>query len=260
MVAWQSDKRVTAAWQQAGTRVKRLNRGGTGTGLRSLDLNDLAVASEVRGNAAGEHRYQPSPMQPEKVVQYFDDVERLRHLLVFDSQRRLWCKKQQHRDGSQREVPYSTSHLSGDSYAVDVDLNIYSRPYQHEGDDLAIHHSSYLAGKAVLCAGMIIIDDGKLLHIDNESGHYKPSTSNLLNLLAALRLEHQIPLANVTTKDVVLPNLDGMSVLPLMYFPAARYLAQRGQMSEEDGGGKDSTPWWEDRAARCVAGNLRADS
>ncbi|MBN82332.1 MAG: hypothetical protein CMJ70_19555 [Planctomycetaceae bacterium] len=220
----------------------------------------MAVASEVRGNAAGEHRYQPSPMQPEKVVRYFDDVERLRHLLVFYAQRRLWCKKQQHRDGSQREVPYSTSHLSGDSYAVDVDLNIYSRPYQNEGDDLAIHHSSYLAGKAVLCAGMIIIDDGKLLHIDNESGHYKPSTSNLLNLLAALRLEHQIPLANVTTKDVVLPNLDGMSVLPLMYFPAARYLAQRGQMSEEDGGSKDSTPWWEDRAARCVAGNLRADS
>ena len=199
-------------------------------------------------------------MQPEKVVRYFDDVERLRHLLVFYAQRRLWCKKQQHRDGSQREVPYSTSHLSGDSYAVDVDLNIYSRPYQNEGDDLAIHHSSYLAGKVVLCAGMIIIDDGKLLHIDNESGHYKPSTSNLLNLLAALRLEHQIPLANVTTKDVVLPNLDGMSVLPLMYFPAARYLAQRRQMSEEDGGGKDSTPWWEDRAARCVAGNLRADS
>tara|TARA_B100000029_G_scaffold395235_1_gene392975 strand:+ start:471 stop:1190 length:720 start_codon:yes stop_codon:yes gene_type:complete len=41
MAACQSDKRVTAAWQQAGTRVKRLNRGGTGTGLRSLDLNDL---------------------------------------------------------------------------------------------------------------------------------------------------------------------------------------------------------------------------
>ena len=41
MATWQSDKRVTAAWQQAGTRVKRLNRGGTGTGLRPLDSSRL---------------------------------------------------------------------------------------------------------------------------------------------------------------------------------------------------------------------------
>lgn len=37
------------------------------------------------------------------------------------------------------------------------------------------YHSSYMAGRDVLCAGRIFVRQGKLVGIDNASGHYKPS-------------------------------------------------------------------------------------
>ncbi|HEY4358732.1 MAG TPA: hypothetical protein VGN16_23495, partial [Acidobacteriaceae bacterium] len=42
---------------------------------------------------------------------------------------------------------------------------------------------SYNAGKAVLCAGMLTIKQGKLTYISTSSGHYKPKREHLHRLL-----------------------------------------------------------------------------
>src|SRR5581483_11341387 len=51
------------------------------------------------------------------------------------------------------------------------------------------NHSSFNAGREVMCAGMIWIAGGKLLHIDNQSGHYAPTTQHLTDALAFLSEE-----------------------------------------------------------------------
>ena len=41
------------------------------------------------------------------------------------------------------------------------------------------HHSSFVGGQAVRCAGMIRIDNGKVSQVSNDSGHYQPSEKQL---------------------------------------------------------------------------------
>ncbi|OAI38714.1 hypothetical protein AYO40_01790 [Planctomycetaceae bacterium SCGC AG-212-D15] len=49
---------------------------------------------------------------------------------------------------------------------------------RHVGE--AFHHSSLRGGKKVKCAGILRAKDGKVTHVDNNSGHYQPSSHHLL--------------------------------------------------------------------------------
>lgn len=49
------------------------------------------------------------------------------------------------------------------------------------------HHSSFLAGRPVACAGVISVRDGELTMISNESGHYKPNEAFMLQALNELK-------------------------------------------------------------------------
>ncbi len=49
------------------------------------------------------------------------------------------------------------------------------------------HHSSFVSGRRVRCAGMIKIDQGRVAAISNNSGHYRPSQHHLLNLVRFLQ-------------------------------------------------------------------------
>ncbi len=49
------------------------------------------------------------------------------------------------------------------------------------------NHSSFLGGGSVICAGEIIIEDGKITFINNRSGHYQPKDETLDNAIAKLR-------------------------------------------------------------------------
>jgi len=60
------------------------------------------------------------------------------------------------------------------------------------------NHSSFTAGKEVICAGNIKIHNGVLQYVDNASGHYKPTRDHLHNLLAIFAGEG-IDLTTVTT-------------------------------------------------------------
>lgn len=46
-----------------------------------------------------------------------------------------------------------------------------------------VHHSSMESGKKVKCSGMIAVKNGKIHHVDNNSGHYQPGSHHLLNFV-----------------------------------------------------------------------------
>ncbi len=48
------------------------------------------------------------------------------------------------------------------------------------------HHSSFLSGGAVQCAGMIRIEQGRVKFVSNNSGHYKPPKERLLKFVREL--------------------------------------------------------------------------
>ncbi len=48
------------------------------------------------------------------------------------------------------------------------------------------NHSSFCAGREVICAGTIYFWKGQLIHIDNNSGHYAPNRQALFNAVSIL--------------------------------------------------------------------------
>jgi hypothetical protein len=64
------------------------------------------------------------------------------------------------------------------------------------------HHSSFLSGKAVICAGEIAIDNGVITHIDNCSGHYLPVTQHLIDCVRVLERKYGVNLQNITVMDM----------------------------------------------------------
>lgn len=61
------------------------------------------------------------------------------------------------------------------AYVIDLEGNLYINPHKVG----QYHHSSFIGGKKVLCAGMIKVIDGKIRNINTNSGHYKPSNLHL---------------------------------------------------------------------------------
>ena len=56
---------------------------------------------------------------------------------------------------------------------------------EHVGHKM--HHSTFVSGSTVRCAGMVQIVQGKITYLDTHSGHYKPSEQNLLKFVNYLR-------------------------------------------------------------------------
>ena len=49
-----------------------------------------------------------------------------------------------------------------------------------------MNHSSFCAGREVISAGMVFFWKGQMIHIDNLSGHYKPTRENLFSAVTIL--------------------------------------------------------------------------
>jgi hypothetical protein len=56
---------------------------------------------------------------------------------------------------------------------------------QHMGQQF--HHSSFVSGGAVRCAGMISIENGQVTALSNNSGHYKPRKDHVRNFVIFLQ-------------------------------------------------------------------------
>jgi hypothetical protein len=71
--------------------------------------------------------------------------------------------------------------------------NVANRKGPAEQARGVMNHSSFCAGREVICAGNIYIWKGQLLHIDNGSGHYAPTRDHLRKALKSLAADFGMP-------------------------------------------------------------------
>ena len=122
---------------------------------------------------------------------YLSKQERLRYLLS------LWPDQLLHLAG--RDTPYQTRSADfNDIFAMDM------MEYIYVGDPKAgrFHHSTFMSGKPVLCAGELQVLGGRITFISNESGHYMPSTQDLMACVGVLQNRYGANLSRIKVKDL----------------------------------------------------------
>ncbi len=120
-----------------------------------------------------------------KSVQYFSEQQRKQYTARITSEGIIFV-------GKSRE-PYDTSNYKGKqpgyaAFSMDALGNLYLG--QHVIGDL--HHSSFLSGERIVASGMMKIKRGKIKEINNSSGHYKPTLTNIKQLLQLLKSRREI--------------------------------------------------------------------
>lgn len=79
-------------------------------------------------------------------------------------------------------VAVISAHFSG--YVLSQGGDFYTGPHfaprpGPQGGNTGRYHSSYFGGEAILSAGEIRIDDGQVVEINTNSGHYQPTPTHL---------------------------------------------------------------------------------
>lgn len=87
------------------------------------------------------------------------------------------------------------THVSGKGWAIFV-MAPDNKIYSHSHKVGAFHHSSFLSGGAIQCAGEIAVDNGRVVAINNKSGHYRPDSGSMVRMLFWLRY-HGADLNNI---------------------------------------------------------------
>lgn len=94
-------------------------------------------------------------------------------------------------DGPSTKFDTGPLDRGGFPYVIDEYGNMYSTDHVEMGRNLPAHqrfnHSTFNAGKDVICAGIVQAQAGQIWTIDNNSGHYKPDRIQLMNALMMLR-------------------------------------------------------------------------
>jgi hypothetical protein len=86
-------------------------------------------------------------------------------------------------------TPFNTKN--GTTKPGDEPFKTYAYVWAQDGTLLAgihqessVHHSSFMAGKSVRCAGMIAVNDaGKVTLVSSNSGHYRPTKTQLIGFV-----------------------------------------------------------------------------
>lgn len=129
-------------------------------------------------------------------VEFLNREQRLAHLVVIQNGLLYQNGDLMHQDYFPQ---YTEPTIYADTYAVDRYGNIYSKKIKIGA--VRFNHSSYCAGKAVLCAGTIACQDGKPIYISNMSGHYKPNTAYVAQFLRVLN-EEGVDLSNTLVESM----------------------------------------------------------
>ncbi|MEE2786849.1 MAG: hypothetical protein VX589_05885 [Myxococcota bacterium] len=116
-------------------------------------------------------------------VRYLDSVER-RSFRVFVSGGLLVNSKGYPIDGEEAAFQGEEDASHKAIFAMDHCGRIYLTHHHYVGE---FHHSSFLAGGPVASAGEMVIVDGRLLVLNNSSGHYRPPTQIARQVVQHLR-------------------------------------------------------------------------
>lgn len=160
------------------------------TALRPMKGQLPALANKSFGSwTEQEYDQLDAHLKKSNPVVYLKKLERLKDMIFVEV----------HPSGSRKLVdykglPYSThkdvwgNELNhGNPYAIDRYGNLFSVDEASHGGQF--NHSSFNAGNDVVCAGMIHVDNGVLLKIDNNSGHYAPTQAQLYEAAKMLHAE-----------------------------------------------------------------------
>jgi hypothetical protein len=92
-------------------------------------------------------------------------------------------------------------HPSFWAYVISPGGGLYV--HHHEADHF--HHSSFLGGDRVLGAGMIGVSQGRIVYINNKSGHYTPTPEEFYRAIKALKLHHTELNIDDALVEVIMP-------------------------------------------------------
>ncbi len=134
------------------------------TALDNLILGQVVDPTDPTGN---------SLFQVRRRVVFLKKQDRVKHLLMISN-------------GKLHDSFNSTFNtFAPRAYVIDEYGNLYSTEATFGTTD-NFNHSTFNAGKDVICAGLISVNDGILTSINNSSGHYKPTRQNLHNAVTLL--------------------------------------------------------------------------
>lgn len=86
-------------------------------------------------------------------------------------------------------------------FALSMGRELYMAHHKGGFEEENFFHSSYLAGDTVLCTGTILIENGVVKAVRNDSGHYQPTLEHLLNVVLTLEM-HGVDPASVLVRAV----------------------------------------------------------
>lgn len=177
----------------------------------ALILLTLPVTAQAIGNAC-QKAYESAALYIAREMvpgSYGDDIYDYKTVFYNESERKAF---QLHvgSDGKIRNSKNEVLTLYG-RFVMDDAGNIYfeqlelQKPGRH-------HHSSYLAGGPAAAAGGMMIMDGKVVFIDNGSGHYKQSLAFTKQLL------HRLKALGADISDIKIEDFNGQTMAELPDF------------------------------------------
>jgi hypothetical protein len=124
-----------------------------------------------------------------KALEYSSDTQRAEYAVDIEDDKITWSST----GLNVHTMDHTTGEVPGFAhYAMSMDGQLYIRKVD-VGEMGKFAHSSFLSGADVLCAGTIAVDNGRIIEITNESGHYQPSTANLAEACKAILAEGYDP-------------------------------------------------------------------
>lgn len=127
-----------------------------------------------------------------------DYLEKLKKYEVKIKKGMLYDSKGKHLLDTSTATSSVRSEGSQIIYVMAPDGKLYVNPPE-ELLQASFHHSSFLHGNAIICAGTFKIKKGHLIEATTISGHYKPKTKHLLNFLDRIG-KKGIDLSNVNVR------------------------------------------------------------
>ena len=159
-------------------------------------------------------------------VKYVSEADRWRYQIVFHEGR---LYRRASADSDARGDAVDTNH-QGWIFVMDKVGRCYTS-FGESPDGLSFHHSTILSGQAVAFAGGIEVHEGRLVNLDNGSGHYRPGLAQLIRVLYLLRTRHGVDLREVQLVYFA-GFLDGMPLIKA-YPSALTFLLNGGEASAD---------------------------
>ena len=127
----------------------------------------------------------PHPIWGNQTVKYLDDSELEAYEITVENGKIVHAGGDN--AGKLFDTSEAASHASGEGSAIFVmtpDGKIYASHYHEAG---AFHHSSLSQGKDIAAGGELVVENGMLKEISNQSGHYEPSQAMNDQLMEELK-------------------------------------------------------------------------